>query len=336
MHRLANAGLALLAGAALGLVSCATPGSGGAPAALPSAPATTFSVADADLPDPLVLVTYGDTRFTDPAETEATLPAVRQALVAQIAAEHPAAVFLNGDLPLRGIAADYAQFTAETGAWRAQQLRLYPALGNHEFARCEEADCLERWWQAIPVLRGHRWYSVALGSRVVAIMLDSDTSLLPGSEQRAWLVAQVAALRPSVRFVMIVLHHPPVADPMSGKLANHNARPNEVSLAAYLAQVAPRSRARFLVSAGHVHNYERFLQDGVVYLVSGGGGARPYQVDRGATDLYAGPGFPNFHYVRLEVHGETMRGEMMRLADYATAAPGQWQSQDRFELHAPP
>src|SRR5882757_8283766 len=46
------------------------------------APATpTFSVPDRDLAEPLVLVAYGDMRFTAPAETDATNPAVRQALV---------------------------------------------------------------------------------------------------------------------------------------------------------------------------------------------------------------------------------------------------------------
>jgi hypothetical protein len=38
--------------------------------------AATFRVADASLPTPLVLVAYGDTRFTDPAETKASNPAL--------------------------------------------------------------------------------------------------------------------------------------------------------------------------------------------------------------------------------------------------------------------
>jgi len=38
-------------------------------------------------------------RFTAPTETDATNPAVRQALVAKVAEEKPAAIFLNGDLP---------------------------------------------------------------------------------------------------------------------------------------------------------------------------------------------------------------------------------------------
>src|SRR5579863_981548 len=141
-------------------------------APIPAAP--TFAVADADLPNPLVWIAYGDTRFTPTSETEASSPKARSALVAKIAAENPAAIFINGDLPYRGVAADYGVYRHETQVWRDKRLRVYPALGNHELSACLQSTCLDRWWSAFPELRGRRWYSVALGSRVLAIALDSD------------------------------------------------------------------------------------------------------------------------------------------------------------------
>jgi hypothetical protein len=298
--------------------------------------APTFSVADADLPQPLVLIAYGDMRFTDPGETTASSPPARRALVARVAAEKPAAIFLNGDVPWHGIAADYTEYSRETAPWRDRHLRVFPALGNHEFSHCAVDECLAAWWDTFPELRGRRWYSVAVGSRVLGIALDSDTSLLPGSEQRTWLEQQIAGLAPSVRFVLIVLHHPPIADVQTTKLVDHNPRPNEQSLAAYLDAVAPTAQARFLVSAGHIHNYERHEQHGVTYLVSGGGGAAPYEVDRTADDLYQSADFPNYHYVRLEIRGGTVSAEMIRLADPASAAPNQWEVRDRFEISLRP
>ena len=292
----------------------------------------TFTVPDAGLPDPLVLVAYGDMRFTDAAETRATNPAVRRALVAKIASENPAALFINGDIPWHGIDADYAVFRGETQAWRERQLRVYPALGNHEFSACLESACLERWWETFPELRGWRWYSVAIGSRFVAIALDTDASLLPDSAQRIWLEGQIEGLGPRVRLVLLLMHHPPVADLQSGPLKDHNPRPNETALAEYLKTVAPRSAASFLVSAGHTHNYERFDEDGVVYLVSGGGGAAPYEVVRAPSDRFQSGDFPNYHYVRLELHGDRVTGEMIRLVDYGAADPRQWQIRDRFQI----
>jgi len=176
----------------------------------PATPAADLlSVPDAELGNPLVFVVYGDMRFTDPIETVAAAPGPRHALVAKVASEHPDALFLTGDVPWHGgDPADYRVFDQETTLWREQHLRLYPVLGNHEFSGCEVADCLENWWQAFPEFRGRRWYSVAVGTRLRAFALDSNSSLLPGSEQRQWLERQMDTLSSDVRFVVVTLHHP--------------------------------------------------------------------------------------------------------------------------------
>jgi hypothetical protein len=301
-----------------------------------AADSATFSVPDSQLPRPLVLIAYGDTRFTDASETNASNPTARQALIAKIAAERPAALFISGDLPWHGVAPDYAVYREETAQWREQHLRIYPALGNHEFAACAEPACLDRWWGEFPELRGRRWYSVAVGSKVLAVALDSDAALLAGSEQRLWLEGELAAPSPKLRLIIIFLHHPPVADLQTDKMANHNPQPNELALADYLASIAPQSRARMLVIAGHIHNYERFLRDGIHYLVSGGGGAAPYEVKRTPADLYQDTEFPNYHYLRFELRADTVAGEMIRYRPGEDAGEGQWQIKDRFEINLPP
>jgi acid phosphatase type 7 len=301
------------------------------PAVPPATPAAdTLSVPDAGLGNPPVFVVYGDMRFTDLSETVAAAPGPRRALVAKVASEHPDALFLTGDVPWHGgDTADYREFDQETTLWREQHLRLYPVLGNHEFSGCEVAECLENWWQAFPEFRGRRWYSVALGTKLRAFALDSNSSLLPGSEQRQWLERQMDALPGDVRFVVITLHHPPVAD--QGFLI---VRSNERTLVRYLKTIAARSPARFIVCSGHVHNYERFERDKVVYLVSGGGGAKPFAAFRGRADRYREPGFPNFHYIRFELQGEHLTAEMVRLEDYDKPSPQLWATKDRFELWA--
>jgi hypothetical protein len=297
-----------------------------------SVQAATFSVPEAGLPKPLVFVAYGDMRFTDAQETEATSPSARRALVAKVASEEPAAVFINGDVPYHGLTEDYGVFHNETVAWRMQHLRVYPALGNHEFAVCQTAACLDRWWATFPELHSRRWYSVALGARVFAVILDSTSSLLPDSEQQAWLATELAALDPAVRVVMVVIHHPPVADVQTVKLVDHNPRPNEEALAAYLGRIAAHSKARFVVSAGHVHNYERLQRAGVTYLVSGGGGAHPAAIDRTPADLYQGTDFPNYHYVRFELGDRKLTATMVRLEDSTADKPSQWKVRDRFAI----
>lgn len=147
------------------------------------------------------------------------------------------------------------------------------------------------------------------------LALDSDDSLLQGSPQARWIEEQINNLPKSVDFVVIDMHHPPVADIQKHIEVDHNPRPNEIVLREFLSKAAETSHARFLVSAGHIHNYERNVVDGVVYLVSGGGGAAPYFVERTPEDLYQSILFPNFHYVKLTLEKDHLHGEMYRVYD---------------------
>jgi 3',5'-cyclic AMP phosphodiesterase CpdA len=287
-----------------------------------------------DASRPLSVIVYGDTRFTDPKETSATNPKVRRWLVDKIAEEEPDAVLVTGDLPWHGgSSGDYAQYLAETKVWRDAHLFVYPALGNHEFVGREQ-ECLENWWRVFPELRGLRWYSVRLSDSVYVLDLDSNSSLLPGSPQLDWIRSQLAHLPSNVQFVLIDLHHPPVVDVQPGGDPSHNGRPNEHALAEFLAQAPEKSRLRFVVAAGHVHNYERFYQDGIVYLVSGGGGAKPYAIVRTPADLYQSNEFPNYHYLKLVFEGNKFTATMIRVANPKASKP-RWVEKDHFEVQTP-
>src|ERR1035438_7207407 len=122
----------------------------------------------------------------------------------------------------------------------------------------------------MPELRNRRWYAVQLGSRVYLLALDSDASLMPGSDQARWIEKQIDSLPSSIDFLIVTVHHPPVADIQTHIQVDHNPRPNEIALRDLLSAKAGPAHARFMVSAGHIHNYERHLKDDVVYLVEGG------------------------------------------------------------------
>lgn len=294
----------------------------------------TFKVDDKDLHKQLSVIAYGDIRFTDPANVTVTNPAARRALIANVVAEHPDAILLNGDVPWHGgDKNDYLVYQTETAAWREGKLRVYPALGNHEFSNCKPAECLENWWATFPQLKDRRWYSVQLGRQLYVIALDSDDSLLPESDQQLWLEGQLKSLPASVQFVIITMHHPPIADIQRKFKVNHNPRPNEIALTELLKNAAVNSAARFVVVAGHIHNYERFLQGDVVYLVTGGGGAEPYPVERMPIDLYQDTSFPNYHYVKFVLEDDKLVGTMYRLADPEAETP-KWDAKDAFEIPA--
>jgi len=135
---------------------------------------------------PLTFIAYGDTRFSD--HEGIANPLARRALVEAIAHERPVAILIGGDLVYEGSRPDdYETFRRETAAWSEQKIPVFPALGNHEFLRCardEPGPCLENWWQGVSPLplRPFRWYSVAIGSTLLALLLDSTSSRKPGSE----------------------------------------------------------------------------------------------------------------------------------------------------------
>jgi len=306
-------------------------GGNSAPLKLLSAPGATFTLAAPE--QGWLMIAYGDMRFTDPANTEKSDPMARRALVARIAAEKPNLLLLSGDVPYQGgNPGDWEIYQQETAPWREAGLEVFPALGNHEFytkvrgEKCVEP-CLENWWNAFPRLRDRRWYSVRYGSAYI-LTVDSDIELTPGSEQANWVEEQLKQLPEDVRYVFVSLHHPPMADPVKGE-TYHNVRPNEAALARQLEEAAAKIKAKIIVVAGHIHNYERFERNGVVYLVTGGGGAEPYEVERSAEDQYQLTDFPNYHYLRFVCEKDELRAEMVRMD-----AHGGYEVRDRFTIEA--
>jgi acid phosphatase type 7 len=302
-----------------------------APQTPPADGAPTFSVGADALSSHIKVIAYGDQRFHDHFNFMIANPKARIALVEKIAKEKPDALQMSGDVPYKGTDPDdYAFYRTETKSWRDAQLRVYPALGNHEISGGVEKGIAE-WWKAFPELNGMRWYSVALGDRLELIQLDSTSDLVPGSKQIGWFRSQLAALPPSVDFVMISMHHPPVADIQTRLHVDHNPRPNEIALRKVLSELTPSMHAAVVVIAGHIHNYERSEVDGVTYLVSGGGGAEPYPVERTKDDLYQDNEFPNFHYVRFELEKDQLKATMIRL-DNPDAKKPSWQEKDHFVI----
>ncbi len=280
---------------------------------------------------PFRFVAYGDTRFTDPKNTDASNPSVRQTLVQAIAEAHPAFISIGGDIAYRGDNVnDWKVWDAETAVWREDKIPVYPALGNHDLYG-DQKIALANYFERFPDLRSNRYYSV-LAANTLLLMLDSSLDEISG-EQGRWLAHELDNVPADVDFVCLVLHHPPYTD-SSDQLfgGGHSARPAEQALARMLQERQAHTRARFVVIAGHVHNYERYEHGGVTYFVSGGGAAHPYMVPRKSGDPLFGKAV-NYHYLLVEVDRGKMKITMHRLemADGKAA----WTTPDSVEITAP-
>ena len=280
---------------------------------------------------PFRFVVYGDMRFSNPQRINVSNAAARQALVQAIADAAPAFVSVSGDLVAKGDSTeDWKVWDEEVSAWRSRSILTFPALGNHDL-RGNKTKALANYFGHFPELENSRYYSVR-AANVLILVLDSSLEEVSGA-QGQWLHDQLDHLAAEIAFVVFVLHHPPhTLSSANITGSGHGVRIQEAKLAQWLETRQQRTRARFVVFAGHVHNYERHERGGVVYFVTGGGGARPYAVARDAGD----PLFDekvNYHYLLVAVEGSKMIITMNRLGikDSKTI----WTQPDKTEIEVP-
>jgi hypothetical protein len=281
---------------------------------------------------PFRFVVYGDTRFTDPTNTKAASPPVRRALVQTIADADPAFISVGGDIAYNGDDTnDWKVWDSETEIWRQRRITVYPALGNHDL-HGDRTVALANYFQRFPALENNRYYSVRAANTMM-LVLDSSLDETSGP-QGDWLAKKLDNVPSDVDFVFLVLHHPPYTSSSDRVLGGgHSARHPEHLLAQVLEERQGRSRARFVVFSGHVHNYEHQEHNGVTYFVTGGGGARPYPIERTPDDPLNGKSV-NYHYLLVEVDRGNLRITMHRLD--LTSGTAVWTQPDSVAISALP
>lgn len=261
---------------------------------------------------PFRFVAYGDTRFTDPANVLDTNPFVRQELIKAIAAVRPAFISFGGDIPFNGFSEDdWKVYDRETSIWRDRKIPVFPTLGNHEL-RGDLNVGLANYFARFPMLQQHRFYSVRAANTLL-LSLDSSLDETAGA-QGEWLSDQFKLIPADVDFIFVSLHHPLVTsagDKTNGR-GGSSARPTEQQLATFLEHQQKQIRARIVVFASHVHNYERHERGGVTYFVTGGGGAHAYPISRASDDPFQSPDI-NYHYLLVEVERGKVKVTMNRI-----------------------
>jgi len=254
---------------------------------------------------------FGDTRFTNPADTRDSNATVRRTLVQAIADARPAFVSVGGDIVYHGDDAnDWKTWDAETAIWHEHGIAVYPVLGNHDLSGGKLA--LNNYFQRFPELKNNRYYAVRAANALL-LVLDSSMAELSGP-QGEWLVSKLDNIPSEVEFVFVLLHHPPYTSSSDERMygGGHSARSEEQELGKMLEKRQQTTVARFVVLSGHVHNYERHVHNGVTYFVSGGGGAHAYRIARSPGDLFPDNNI-NYHFLLVEIEHGKLNVTMNRL-----------------------
>jgi 3',5'-cyclic AMP phosphodiesterase CpdA len=264
----------------------------------------------------------------NPSNSKDSDPVRRKLIVEKIAQERPDFLLISGDLVANGgDASQWQVFDRETAPLRDAGIKIYPALGNHDL-RGDLPTALSNYFQRFTYLLDSRYYSVRAGN---ALILTLDSSLdHPGGEEMQWFDKQIDSLSKDIDFVIVQLHHPPLTrsrDEMLG--GGHSPRRQEQAMAKFLEARQSKTRARFVVVAGHVHNYERYQEGGVMFITTGGGGATPYMIKREPNDAYKDPG-PTYHFCHFDVEPGKLTMHMEKLE--LDGNKPHWVERDSFEL----
>jgi 3',5'-cyclic AMP phosphodiesterase CpdA len=167
-----------------------------------------------------------------------------------------------------------------------RNLPFFPAAGNHEYNTLQGAPFREVF--NLPSDNGEKWYSYDWGS-VHFAALDTEADY---ATQAAWLDRDLAAS--TLPWRIVYLHKPPYSSGSHG---------SDLALRKALAPVLEKHHVQLLL-AGHDHDYERMTpQNGVAYVVTGGGGRGTYGVGHSEFTAFAAE---VIHFAYVEVAADQL------------------------------
>ena len=305
------------AGAAI-VMACLAFGAGEAPAA------TRFAV-------------VGDLGSTVPTAASPVGPIVT-AVADRVKAGDPDCIITVGDnCHDAGGGAPYGYFDIDVGQYfhefiggyagtygaGAPTNRFWPALGNHDYA-----DGLSYYQAFFPALGNKRYYDFAQGAAHFFILNgDEPGGSSPTSAQGLWLQGALAASTSPWNFVFI--HYPPYT-------SSNRHPPSTEWRWNYKAWGADA------VFSGHVHAYERLVENGLTYFTTGPAGetlatGHSNPMDPGSRFFYNG----DHGAIQVEVDGTratfqyvTQTGQVLDASTQAVA-PNPWASAAGGSYNAP-
>jgi len=225
---------------------------------------------------------------------------VYKKLVSMIMERKPGFVVNTGDMiTTPGSKQDWTKF------WEISKPITVPyflTVGNHD-AHPKVPLSEKRYREQVDLPGNELYYSFIAGNSLFIILdsyLDDQEKKITG-EQLKWLEGTLAASRQKHKFVF--LHHPLYTDLGKGHHAHDSIDKYPDSrdrLEALLAKFKVDA-----VFAGHEHYYERRAVDGIIHIITGGGGAPIYDKEE-----YGGFN----HFVQVTVDGDKVNAEVVDIS----------------------
>jgi len=246
-----------------------------------------------------------------------TQPAVLGTIIGQMAGENLDLVLHSGDIVeshLEDTPAlseeKYNAFFSVTRLLTAST-PMYTAVGNHEgiqFATnrsgYEDNFTLPVNNGASAATEGEEYYSFDNGDThfiVLCTEMPGDQALIIG-DQMTWLQQDLAAAA-GARWKVIILHRPFFSGTHLDPWLNPNSLAGQANKAALLSLF--QQYGVDVVFEGHDHFYLRHVDNGIQYIISGGGGAHLYSLPAfGPGDIF---GASVNHHVRVDETADSLK-----------------------------
>jgi len=255
---------------------------------------------------PFEFVLYGDNRTRHDVH--------RKVVEAILKTTQPDFILQTGDMVENGADNSLWPIFFDIERELLRKIAFFPTLGNHEHNVRQYYDFFQQ----------PAYYSFTWGNAHFA-MMDSDLANVGPSdaarqafwkEQTTWLEEDLKKNQ-GLDYRFVVAHHPPMTAVESRQGNN-----------AHMTALIPLFEQMHVTAAlfGHDHNYQHYLKNGIHYVVSGGGGAPLYDVNKPPAGITQKV-MTTENFLRFRVEGKVMHVEVHD----ATGA-----QIDSFELQAAP
>ncbi len=228
----------------------------------------------------------------------------REGIVESVSKEDINSVILLGDLIFEGSNEnEWSRFDHLISPISGKGIPLFSIMGNHEYWG-RNRSALVYVASRFPQITGRQsWYCIESDS-ICLVFLDSNYGSLGDkkwNKELKWLKNKLSESdkNNSVKGVIVFLHHPPYSN---GLIIGDDEKLKED-----LVPIFYSSRKTVAMISGHAHTYERFINNGKTFIISGGGGGPRINLstdEKKHVDLCILPSPRPFNYLLLKRNGE--------------------------------
>lgn len=222
----------------------------------------------------------------------------RKEIIENISEQDPGSVVLLGDMVFEGDnEGQWRDFDSLMVPINKEDIPVFPVIGNHEYFGIDRI-ALQFLSKRFPVIKGSHWYTENCDS-IALVFLDSNDGEYSASQwqdQINWFRNKLLLFDndPSIKGVVVFAHHPPYT--------NSLVTGDEMQVQTAFIPAFVQSKKTLAFITGHAHTYERFIENGKTFIISGGGGGPRVILRNGADahhDYYTGPSPRPFNYLLI-------------------------------------